>query len=90
MFYQAKHKAAGDGEMEIEDWESKRDGRDEEAHTAGRGPSPAVGRAVSFDKALGSTPSSVVSGLQKAHPEHESACGRTSALLCFFLPLSPL
>lgn len=70
--------------MEIEDWESKRDGRDEEAHTAGRGPSPAVGRAVSFDKALGSTPSSVVSGLQKAHPEHESACGRTFALLCFF------
>lgn len=37
--------------------------RDREAHTAGRSPSPAVGRAVSFDKALGSTPSSVVSGL---------------------------
>ena len=36
---------------------------DQEAHTAGRSPSPAVGRAVSFDKALGSTPSSVVSGL---------------------------
>lgn len=59
-FPNAKCKAVKDGQMEIgKEWKEG----DQEAHTAGRSPSPAVGQAVSFDKALGSTPSSVVSGL---------------------------
>lgn len=36
---------------------------EKERETAGRLPSPAVGRSASFDNVLGSTPSSVFSGM---------------------------
>lgn len=64
----------------------KRRRRDEEAYTAGKSPSPAVGRAVSFDKALGSTPSSVVSGLRKHTRSTSLPVGGLQP--CFVLSLS--
>lgn len=57
----------------------------QEAHTAGRSPSPAVGRAVSFDKALGSTPSSVVSGLRKHTRSTSLPVGGLQPCFVFFL-----
>lgn len=58
---------------------------DQEAHTAGRSPSPAVGRAVSFDKAFGSTPSSVVSGLWKHTRSTSLPVGGLQPCFVFFL-----
>lgn len=57
---------------------------DQEAHTAGRSPSPAVGQAVSFDKELGSTPSSVVSGLQKHTQSTSLPVGGLQPFFVFF------
>lgn len=57
---------------------------DQEAHTAGRSPSPAVGQAVSFDKALGSTPSSVVSGLRKHTRSTSLPVGGLQPFFVFF------
>lgn len=59
--------------------------RDQEAHTAGRSPSPAVGQAVSFDKALGSTPCSVISGLRKHTRSTSLPVGGLQPFFVFFL-----
>lgn len=82
----AKCKAAGDGRMDGDRRRGeKRRRSDQEAHTAGRSPSPAVGQAVSFDKALGSTPSSVVSGLRKHTRSTSLPVGGLQPCFVFFL-----